>query len=46
MAAITGLNLGGGKFSKSEHRAVWVPDYLERYEPDPLRYYIVANILQ
>lgn len=38
------MNLGGGKFSKSEHRAVWVPDYLERYEPDPLRYYIVANM--
>ncbi len=38
------MNLGGGKFSKSEHRAVWVPDYLERYEPDPLRYYIAANM--
>ena len=38
------MNLGGGKFSKSEHRAVWVPDYLERYEPDPLRYYIAANL--
>ena len=38
------MNLGGGKFSKSEHRAVWVPDYLERYEPDPLRYYIASNM--
>lgn len=38
------MNLGGGKFSKSEHRAVWVPDYLERYEPDPLRYYIAASM--
>ena len=38
------MNLGGGKFSKSEHRAVWVPDYLKRYEPDPLRYYISANM--
>ncbi|MBI4199501.1 MAG: methionine--tRNA ligase [Chloroflexi bacterium] len=38
------MNLGGGKFSKSQHRAVWVPDYLERYEPDPLRYYMAANM--
>ena len=38
------MNLGGDKFSKSEHRAVWVPDYLERYDPDPLRYYIAANM--
>ncbi len=38
------MNLGGDKFSKSAHRAVWVPDYLERYEPDPLRYYIAANM--
>ena len=38
------MNLGGGKFSKSENRAVWVPDYLERYEPDSLRYYIAANM--
>ena len=38
------MNLGGDKFSKSEHRAIWVPDYLERYDPDPLRYYIAANM--
>lgn len=38
------MNLGSGKFSKSERRAVWVPDYLERYDPDPLRYYIGANM--
>ena len=38
------MNLGGDKFSKSEHRAVWVPDFLERYEPDPLRYFIAANM--
>jgi methionyl-tRNA synthetase len=23
---------------------VWVPDYLERYAPDPLRYYLSANM--
>ncbi len=44
VAANEYMNLGGGKFSKSEHRAVWVPDYLERYDPDPLRYYIAANM--
>ena len=38
------MNLGGGKFSKSERRAIWVRDYLERYDPDPLRYYIVSNM--
>lgn len=38
------MNLGGGKFSKSEQRAIWVPDYLERYDPDPLRYYIASNM--
>ena len=38
------MNLGGGKFSKSERRAIWVKDYLERYDPDPLRYYIVSNM--
>ena len=38
------MNLKGGKFSKSEHWAVWVHDYLERYQPDPLRYYITANM--
>ena len=38
------MNLGTGKFSKSEGRAVWVPDYLERYDPDPLRYFIASNM--
>ena len=34
------LNLGGEGFSKSRGRAVWLPDYLERYDVDPLRYYL------
>lgn len=38
------MNMLGGKFSKSEKRGVWIPDYLERYAPDPLRYYIAANM--
>jgi len=29
--------------SGSRNWAVWLPDYLERYDPDPLRYYLTAN---
>ncbi len=36
------MNLEGRKFSKSEHWAVWLPDALARYDPDPLRYYLTA----
>ncbi len=36
------LNIESGKFSKSRNWAVWVPDYLERYDPDPLRYVLTA----
>lgn len=36
------LNLEGDKFSKSRRWAVWLPDYLDRYDPDPLRYYLTA----
>ena len=36
------LNLGGEGFSKSRGRAVWLPDYLERYDVDPLRYYLTS----
>ena len=34
------LNLGGVDFSKSRGHAVWLPDFLSRYDPDPLRYYL------
>ena len=34
------LNLGDTGFSKSRGNAVWLPDYLERYDVDPLRYYL------
>jgi methionyl-tRNA synthetase len=37
------MNLEGQKLSTSRNWAVWVPDYLSRYEPDPLRYYLTAN---
>jgi methionyl-tRNA synthetase len=36
------MNLGGRKASKSANWAVWMPDYLSRYDPDPLRYYLAA----
>jgi len=36
------LNLEGQQLSTSRNWAVWVPDYLERYAPDPLRYYLTA----
>ena len=34
----------GGKASTSQRLAVWVPDYLSRYDPDPLRYYLSVNM--
>ena len=32
------LTLKGKQLSTSRNWAVWLPDYLERYSPDPLRY--------
>ncbi|MBN1191267.1 MAG: methionine--tRNA ligase [Dehalococcoidales bacterium] len=32
------------KFSTSRSWAVWVPDYLSRYSPDPLRYLLSINM--
>jgi len=34
------LTIEGKKLSTSRNWAVWVPDYLERYAPDPLRYFL------
>ena len=36
------LTMQASQFSKSRNWAVWVPDYLERFQPDPLRYYLSA----
>lgn len=36
------LNLEGEKFSTSRNWAVWLPDYIQRYDSDPLRYYLTA----
>jgi methionyl-tRNA synthetase len=38
------LTLEGKKFSTSQNWAVWVPDYLSRYDPDPLRYILSINM--
>jgi len=32
------LTIEGRKLSTSKNWAVWLPDYLSRYDPDPLRY--------
>jgi methionyl-tRNA synthetase len=36
------LTIKGSKISTSRRLAIWVPDYLSRYDPDPLRYYLAA----
>jgi len=38
------LNLEGQKISGSRNWAVWSLDFLERYDPDPLRYYLTINM--
>ncbi|MDZ7385554.1 MAG: methionine--tRNA ligase [candidate division KSB1 bacterium] len=37
------LNIAGAKLSTSRNYAVWLREYLERFEPDPLRYWLAAN---
>lgn len=38
------MNLEGKKISGSRNWAVWGNDFLERYDPDPLRYYLTVNM--
>jgi len=38
------LTIEGKKLSTSRNWAVWLPDYLERYAPDPLRYALSINM--
>lgn len=38
------LTLEAKQFSTSRNWAVWLPDYLERYDPDPLRYILSVNM--
>jgi len=36
------LNMESQKLSKSRNWAIWAPDLLSRYDPDPVRYYLSA----
>ena len=38
------LSLEGRQFSTSQRWALWLPDYLERYDPDPLRFYLTMSM--
>jgi methionyl-tRNA synthetase len=38
------LTIEGRKLSTSRNWAVWLPDYLSRYDPDPLRYILSINM--
>jgi len=38
------LTIEGRKLSTSRNWAVWLPDYLSRYDPDPLRYFLSINM--
>lgn len=38
------LMLAGGQFSKSRKHAVWLPSFLQRFDPDTLRYYLSINM--
>ncbi len=38
------LTIESNKLSTSKNRAIWVPDFLARYDPDPLRYALAINL--
>jgi len=38
------LAIEGKRLSTSRNWAVWLPDYLSRYDPDPLRYLLSINM--
>ena len=38
------MNIEGEKFSKSRNWAVWLPDILERYQPDAVRYFVTRTM--
>ena len=38
------MNLEGFKLSTSRNWAIWLPEYLDRYDPDALRYVIAAGM--
>ncbi|MBN1316303.1 MAG: methionine--tRNA ligase [Anaerolineales bacterium] len=36
------MNIESRQFSKSRHWAIWLPDLLERYDPDAIRFYVTV----
>ncbi len=38
------LTIEGKKLSTSRNWAIWLPDYLSRYDPEPLRYLLSINM--
>jgi methionyl-tRNA synthetase len=38
------MNIEGEKFSKSRNWAIWLPDILERYQADAIRYYVAVTM--
>jgi len=38
------LTIESGKLSTSKNWAIWVPDFLAHYDPDPLRYTLAINM--
>jgi methionyl-tRNA synthetase len=38
------MNFEGQQFSKSRGIGIWVPQLLERFDPDPIRYAITTNL--
>ena len=36
------MNVEGAQMSTSRNWAIWLPDILERYDPDAIRYYVAA----
>lgn len=37
------MTLEGKKFSTSRNWAIWAPDIISRYQPDSIRYFLIAN---
>jgi methionyl-tRNA synthetase len=37
------MNIEGKQFSKSRNWAIWLPDVLDRYQPDAVRYYVAMT---
>ncbi|MGA9192066.1 MAG: methionine--tRNA ligase [Anaerolineales bacterium] len=36
------MNVEGAQFSKSRNWAIWLPDILDRYDPDAIRFYVAS----